>query len=46
MPSMSGMCPVLVAVAPLMLFQQWFYYYGVNTNGATAINSVTMIVYI
>ena len=42
MPSMSIMCSVLVMVALLMLLELWFYYYGVNTNGATVINSVTM----
>ena len=38
--------PVLVVVALLMLLQLWFYYYGVNTNGIIAINSITMVVYI
>ena len=46
MPFMSRMYPVLVVLALLMLLQMWFYYYGVNTNGVTAINSVTMVVYI
>ena len=45
MPSMSRMCPVLVVLALLMLLQLWLYYYGVNANGVTAINSVTMVVY-
>ena len=43
---MSRMYPVLLVVALLMLSQLWFYYNGVNTNSVTAINSVTMVVYI
>ena len=46
MPSMFRMCPVLVMLALLMLLQLWFYYYGLNTNGVTAINSVATIVYV
>ena len=46
MSFMSRMYPVLLVAALLMLSQLWFYYNGVNTNGVTAINSVTMVVYI
>ena len=37
---------MLVVVALLMLLQLWFYNFGVNTNGVTVINSVTMVRYL
>ena len=36
------MSQMLVVLAPLMLLLLWFYY-GVNSNGVTAINSITMV---
>ena len=42
---MSRIYHVLVVLVPLMLLLLLFYY-GVNSNGITAVNIVAMVVYI